>query len=543
MYPYMERAASPETILTALGRSDVGAALADQRRLSVDAMAVDTLVQLAASWRGARALPLAQTLAEVALKRDSRHPGALTELGLAKLGMGNFPAALETLEEGKRLHPSLPEFSVNLACVLKALGQLAEARTELERALELAPGHLLALHNLALLALAEHDLEGAARATETLLTLAPESLESRRILIEIHRLRGETARARELVADNLDRDPTHAETLFELAHLDQAEARFEEAERHFITANASARPPSLEPFADFEARLEDQWALYTAIEARGVTPEVAPPLDRFSPVLLVGAPRSGTTLLERMLDLHPDLQSEEEPTWLRALVQHVSSLANQPVGPELLLEEIWIRDNHALLDELRRKYRSLVDSTPAARNGKWPIDKLPANLFNLGIFAALSPGAPVIHLIRDGREVAWSAFTQPFQQLLSHAFDPLDAVAHWAHGIHHARRSAEVFALRYLEVRYEDLVRDPESVLRGVLAHLDLAFDPRCLSVETNRKPASTMSYAQVREPVHTRALRRAERYPRIYAAMTEAVRPLLEELGYGDESRDWSQL
>lgn len=528
----MAAIASAERVLSALARSDTEAALDAQRALTTQGLRVEALVELASAWRHARVLLVARALAEAARERCPEHPGALNELGLTLHGLGDLHGALEPLLEGRRRYPEAAEFCVSLACVHQSLRDLSSARRELERALELAPGQGLALRNLALVALAEHDLPRAVSAAEAALAAGPRDLDSRRILIEAARLQGQRERARGLIAENLREDPGHAGTLFERGHLEQREAHYAAAEKTFAEANAAARPSNLEPFSAFRARLDPLWAVYDAIAKKTDRPS-CPPVDRNAPVLIVGAPRSGTTLLERMLDLHPALHGEEEPMWLQSLLQQVSMMAGRPVGPELLLEELWVRGNQPLLEALRRRYRELVGMTRAAEAGLWPIDKLPANVFYLGIFAALVPGVAVVHIIRDGREVAWSSYTQAFHFPLSHAFDPLDAIAHWKQGILHARRSAEIFPVRYLEIRYESLVDDPEAVLRRVLEHLDLQFDARCLTPEASRKASATMSHAQVREGVHRRSLRKAVHYPEVYAAMTDAEGPLLRELGY----------
>ncbi|MEZ4236983.1 MAG: sulfotransferase [Myxococcota bacterium] len=213
-------------------------------------------------------------------------------------------------------------------------------------------------------------------------------------------------------------------------------------------------------------------------------------------VLVVGMPRSGTTLLERCLSRHPGIDARGERTVLPALA---SALCASGVTPGADLG--WLRD--------------LLVPDGAER---WVVDKLPGNDRHVDLACAVAPDTRVVHCVRDRFDTCASILLTPFA------------------GTHPWRRSVAAVAAEYdrhlvrvagwrsqgvpiHRVRCEALATRPEAVLRGVLAFLGLPWDDRVLSPQRAAR-ASTASHAQVREGPHGRFLGRYDAY-----------RPLLPEL------------
>lgn len=206
--------------------------------------------------------------------------------------------------------------------------------------------------------------------------------------------------------------------------------------------------------------------------------------------VVVGAPRSGTTLLRLMLDAHPALAVPPETGFLPMLAALDGPAARDPAAlaaaiagfppgmpnwPDFRLEEAALRAAITALPEpspagaARCFYRLY-----AARFGKprWG-DKTPVHAFGLPEIARLLPEAAVIHIIRDGRDAALSLRPMWFAP----GRDMASLAAHWRDFVTAARRGAAACP-RAMEVRYEDLVRAPEPVLRRIARFLDLPYDP-----------------------------------------------------------------
>jgi sulfotransferase family protein len=210
--------------------------------------------------------------------------------------------------------------------------------------------------------------------------------------------------------------------------------------------------------------------------------------DRRPPApFIVGVSRSGTTLLRLMLDAHPQLAIPPETHFIPELVES----CERGAGPEEVLELLtrhrrW-RDFRLDPDELLRRLRALEPFRPgdalrtfygyyADRAGKprWG-DKTPHYTRKMPLIERVLPEARFVHLIRDGRDVALS--------LMEVHFGPEDvrgAAERWTSWIAKARRHAERVD-HYLELRYEDLVLDPEAVLGQVCDFVELPWDSAML--------------------------------------------------------------
>jgi hypothetical protein len=205
---------------------------------------------------------------------------------------------------------------------------------------------------------------------------------------------------------------------------------------------------------------------------------------------LVGCGRSGTTLLRAMLDTHPDLAVPPESHFV------VDLAGDGSYDRERFLAELYARDRFSLweldratLDAALRRtapsdYAGAVRATFAcwaASQGKrrWA-DKTPGYVLHIGRLADLFPEAVFFHLIRDGRDVAASFLELGWAGTIE------EAASHWKLRVVRGQRAGAALAAgRYHELRYEDLVADPEPLLRRLCAAVDLEFSPQMLDHRT----------------------------------------------------------
>lgn len=235
------------------------------------------------------------------------------------------------------------------------------------------------------------------------------------------------------------------------------------------------------------------------------------------PIFVVGMPRSGTTLVERILSSHPDVHSAGE---LMDFGTQLCRLA--PAGaPAKLCPELIAQSHRYDWHQLGLRY---VDATrPQTALKPHFIDKLPHNFLNLGMIAKALPKAKIICLRRHPLDTCLSNFREAFAEnsaFHGYSFDLLDIgrfyiqfdrmMAHWN----------TVLPGRILQVDYETLVAEQEATTRKLLAHCDLEWHDACLAFQDNPSAVATASTAQVREGMHRRAVGRWEKF-----------RPWLEEL------------
>jgi len=219
-------------------------------------------------------------------------------------------------------------------------------------------------------------------------------------------------------------------------------------------------------------------------------------------VFVVGAPRSGTTLLRFMLDSHPELAIPPETAGLVPIVADLAHADDARVSnPDDFVRLVthvpedaptW-RDFSMSAADLLDRCRSTVPFSPAGglrafytlyaeHNGKrrWG-DKTPLFGSRIADIETLLPEARFVHIIRDGRDVACSWHRQWF----SPSNDLLELVSRW-HAEIVATRLAAQRVSHYMEVRFEDLVDDPRAVLQRICSMLDLDFDP--IMIEYHRR-------------------------------------------------------
>ncbi len=228
------------------------------------------------------------------------------------------------------------------------------------------------------------------------------------------------------------------------------------------------------------------------------------------PIFIVGMPRSGTTLVERILSSHPEVYSAGELMNFGAQLERMA-----PSGIPARLSPALIEQSHRLdWERLGLRY---VDSTrPQTATKPRFIDKLPHNFLYLGLIAKALPKAKIICLRRHPLDTSLSNFREMFQEnsgFHGYSFDLLDIgrfyiqfdrmMAHWN----------AVMPGRVLQVDYEALVTEQESTTRQLLAHCNLSWNDACLHFEKNTSAVATASTAQVREPIHRQAIGRWEKY------------------------------
>jgi hypothetical protein len=221
-------------------------------------------------------------------------------------------------------------------------------------------------------------------------------------------------------------------------------------------------------------------------------------------------PRSGTSLTEQILAAHPEVHGAGELLyWIFA------ADTERAATPER---------RAAIIAELGRAY--LEGLAAQTRRASRVIDKLPVNFRNMGLIHAALPGARFIHLERDPLDTCLSIYFQGFSAAHPYATDFGD-LAHYYQEYRrlmaHWRTVLPQEAL--LDVRYEDLVGDPEGWTRRMLSHIGLSWDPRCLEFHSIARPVLTASNWQVRQPIGKGSIGRWRRYERFIGPLREALK------------------
>lgn len=305
---------------------------------------------------------------------------------------------------------------------------------------------------------------------------------------------------------------------YELGKVHDARGEYRRAMAAWDTANAARRRQVGEPdVAALERRVDASLAFFDrALLARAG--ELGDADTR--PVFVVGMPRSGTTLLERIVGAHPRAFAAGELPDLSIIARHLPHGRGQPERWPHIPEDVAPAD---IAPAARRYLAALTRHAPA--DALRVLDKYPMNYYLLGLAGLMFPNARIIWCRRDPRDVAISIYGENFAlaERLATRMDGIGhlirlqerMMAHWR----------QVLPQPMLELHYEDLARDPEGQARRVLEFLGLDWDPACLRFHEDAGGVQTPSRWQVRQPVHTRSVGRWKHYE-------FALAPLLEALG-----------
>lgn len=219
------------------------------------------------------------------------------------------------------------------------------------------------------------------------------------------------------------------------------------------------------------------------------------------PVFIVGEPRTGTTLLDRMLDAHPAVTSAGELRHFGIALRQVTGSSEPRQFSSDLMRQAAAADPTAVGE-------AYVDITSGLRlDAPHIIDKLPSNYLYLPLILAALPNARIIHMRRNPLDTCLAIFKQLFADAYLYSYDLGELARHYRRYQHLMAVWRERFGDRFIEVDYEALVREPEETLRPVLQFIGLSWNDDCLTYFSRDTVVTTASAHQVREAPHQRSV------------------------------------
>ncbi|TXC71069.1 sulfotransferase [Sphingomonas ginsenosidivorax] len=426
--------------------------------------------------------------ARTALALDPQDALSLDTIGCVLARLGDHEGSIVPFKGAVARAGDDIGFRYNLAAACGFTGRIAEAREHYEALLSRAPNYARAHYALAILR--RND------ATDNHVDRLREVLAGTTDPLDLMRLR--YALAKEL--EDLGR---HDEAYAELA-----------------TANAARKRDLGYDFA-IDA------SLFDALEAGFSTDVLAGTgLADAAPIFVIGMPRTGTTLVDRILSSHPDVGSAGE---LQAMPLAVKELARTP--SRVVVDAATI---HASLAadprELGERYMARATPHRPAGTARF-VDKLPANILYAGHIARALPHARIVCLRRNPMDTVWSNFKNLFAPGSPYYFysnDLMDTARYYARFDRLMAFWQRRFPGRILELSYEALVADQEGETRRLLAHCGLGWDASTLAFHENKAAVATPSAAQVRRPINADAVGRW----RVHADAMGPVRRFFEANG-----------
>lgn len=237
-----------------------------------------------------------------------------------------------------------------------------------------------------------------------------------------------------------------------------------------------------------------------------------------TPIFIVGMPRSGTTLLERILGSHSQVTDAGE---LSDFVCQLRWMCDRFGGPQLYLD-LAMAASEIDLRELGLRY--LEHTQWLARGRAFYTDKLPANFINVGYIAKALPNAKILHMTRSPMDVCFSNLKELFANAYPHSYDQIEMADHFLNYKRLMKHWHQTLPGRILDVDYSDLVNSPERVARQIFEYCGLQWEEGVLAIESRQGAVATASSQQVREPIHRRFMEQWQAYAPQLEVMRERL-------------------
>jgi tetratricopeptide (TPR) repeat protein len=463
----------------------------------------------------------------------------LNALGLCLARLDRMGEAVEAFEAAVTADPNFAPAHFNHGWASEAAGELDKARRSLETAHALIPGEAAPLAHLASLAARRADWAGARSLAGQALAIDPNQHTAGLAMASVELAAGARGDAEDRLRGLIDGgrlspiDRALAQGL--LGDVLDAADRPGEAFAAFAASNETLRPLYASRFGGPDAEsvpatLAWLTTYYEQGPARGpVHPAASQPSPAAGHVFLVGFPRSGTTLLERVLGAHPDVVAWDER---ETLVEAARDFLSGPAGLNRLAGA-----GEEMLAVYRADYWRRVAATGAQVAGKTALDKLPLNTMKLPLIARLFPRAKILFALRDPRDVVLSCFRQRFRMNASmYEFLDLEGAARFYDGV---MRLAALYRAK-LDIdpytyRYEDLVEHFDGKTQDICAAIGLPWraEMRDFAATLDERSTATPSSTQVSRGLYREGVGQWRRYRSQLEPILPILAPWVERFGY----------
>ena len=478
----------------------------------------------------------AEILLKRAVQKAPAYSRAWVELANVQRELQHLDDALVSAREVLKLEPDKAESHILFASAIGMVGNHEEAIRAYEKALQIAPNKAGAAcgmaHHLKTIGLQDEAIANYRRAIAT----KPDHAEAYWSLANLKTFRfdnAEIAAMESLLADEDLPDESRSQLHNALGLHYEACKEYERAFSHFRECNRYRRMAETYDPVDTEdtyGRIIETFTPDFFAER-----QQAPDAD-VTPILVVGLPRSGSTLIEQILASHSQVDGTHELSDLQRTVQAVcKSVHRRKRFPEAL--------TNLSADGWRKLGKDYLERTRIHR-GTAPffVDKNPNNFIYAGVLRMALPNARIIDARRHPLDSCFGSFKQLFASGQPFTYDLTELGEYYLQYrrlMDHWQESLPGFVL---EVHYEDVVADLEAQVRRILDFCGLPFEERCLRFHETERAVKTASSEQVRRPIYSSSVNLWRNYESHLEELIHILEPLLEELPVEERPRRLAQ-
>ncbi|MEP5569097.1 MAG: sulfotransferase [Halioglobus sp.] len=438
------------------------------------------------------------------VKLDRDHAPAWANLARMHMSEGQVNKADAALRETSRIKPTDPIVLDLIGMTLSQMGEHNVAKAFFARANTTKPNHPPYMLNLANNLVHHGETETADIIFRDVIRIQPDSPQAHWALAGSTKATGH-AHIEEM--QNLAKRNTNPRALAfyqyaigkEYEDLKEWDSAFEA-----FSTGAAARRKTIEYDEAAEIAMFDYLEqAYT----REWLDELPPGHPDSSPIFVLGQPRTGTTLIERIIAAHSQVHSAGELQHFGLALRRLANYRN----PKRFTRELFHRAQQLQAADIGGRYLQ----TSGRMRGKKPrfVDKLPQNYLMIPLILAALPNAKIVHLVRDPMDACFASFKQLFADAYLHSYQQDEMARHHARYLRLMDVWRERFPDRFFDIRYEETARNLEPNARELINYLELPWEDACLDFHQQEGAVPTASAVQVREPAHTRSIGRWRNY------------------------------
>jgi tetratricopeptide (TPR) repeat protein len=452
----------------------------------------------------------------IALKPD--YVKAHNNRGITLREMLRYQDALASCDKAITIQPGYAEAHNNRGATLQALQRYDDALASYDKALALEPGNAKAHNNRGATLVSKGNMEEAERTFLKAHALMPDFPDPLANLALVRKYQSVDDPAVKGIRDLLDKPGISLDSMehlyFSLGKIYDDCDLYDQAFESYRLAN-QIRNANVSYNPDAVTRMSHSITDVFSKEFLGQ--QFAFASESQSPLLIVGMPRSGTTLMATILSNHRSIATAGELPTIPNLTSRLAELTGKGIPYPQAALHIDFAIATGLINEYEKRLRR--DVGPDIPH---VIDKHPLNFRSLGFISMLFPKARVIHCTRHPWDTILSNYFQRFAMDYNYSFDLRNICHFYGEYIRLMDHWRKTLPAKMLEVSYEEMVINTESMTRKTLDVLGLEWDERCLAPHTNPCAVGTASQWQVRQPIYNRSLERWRHYEKHLALVKE---------------------
>ncbi|MFK5947577.1 MAG: sulfotransferase [Methylococcales bacterium] len=448
-------------------------------------------------------LSKAESLIDTAMSIDSSDLALNLALGNLYLKQDNNPQAIDIYENILYSQPQNLDAIVNLGQTYEHLGDIDKALKYYYDALDIAPNYEQSIIGIASI------LEKKGEFVEALKLLEPVIINSKNM--KLHTICGRThSRLKDynkaieilLAAKGFLAIDQHKQELFyELGDTHDKKKQYNEAFSAYQQANQINK-------LEFNRQATQKYFtdLKYAYTKKNLQQFASSNNQSECPIFIIGMPRSGTSLIEKILDSHSQIHGAGELEYIDDIIHELTPESHNAEYSQ------WIQNISST--ELQKKSDEYIKNIKKTSTSSTYIsNKMPHNFLHLGLIQQLFPGAKIIHCTRDHIDTALSIYFHPFNRNHPYASDLSDLHFYFQQYNHLMIHWQKEINLPIFTINYEKLINNPEHESKLLIKFCNLPWEEGCLNFHENKRLVNTPSYHQVRQPLYKSAINRHQHY------------------------------